>query len=80
MRHGSRYFAFVPDPYAAVAINVVHGICYAFFFATLYIFVDAVFPKDARTSAQGLFNLLVFGLVRLPHASFGHTCKTATKQ
>ena len=31
---------------AAVAINVVHGICYAFFFATVYIFVDAAFPKD----------------------------------
>jgi hypothetical protein len=62
--HAARFavFAFVPDPYAAVAINVVHGVCYAFFFATLYIFVDAVFPKDARTSAQGLFNLLVFGL------------------
>lgn len=62
--HAARFavFAFVPDPYAAVAINVLHGICYAFFFATLYIFVDAVFPKDARTSAQGLFNLLVFGL------------------
>jgi MFS family permease len=49
-------------PWVAVAANVIHGICYAFFFATLYIFVDKVFPKDARTSAQGLFNLLVFGI------------------
>jgi len=49
-------------PWVAVAANVMHGICYAFFFATLYIFVDKVFPKDARTSAQGLFNLLVFGI------------------
>lgn len=49
-------------PWVAVAANVIHGICYAFFFATLYIFVDKVFPKDARTSAQGLFNFLVFGL------------------
>jgi MFS family permease len=44
-----------------VFIQVLHGICYAFFFATLYIFVDAVFPKDIRTSAQGLFNLLILG-------------------
>lgn len=45
-----------------VLIQVLHGICYAFFFATLYIFVDAVFPKDIRTSAQGLFNLLILGV------------------
>lgn len=62
--HAARFavFALLPDPYFAVGINVVHGICYAFFFATLYIFVDEVFPKDARTSAQGLFNFLILGL------------------
>jgi nucleoside transporter len=62
--HAVRFsvFAFFPNPYAAVAVNVLHGICYAFFFATLYILVDEVFPKDARTSAQGLFNFLILGL------------------
>jgi MFS family permease len=45
-----------------VAINVVHGMCYAFFFAAVYIFVDEHFPKHARASAQGLFNLLILGL------------------
>jgi MFS family permease len=62
--HAARFavFALVQDPYAAVIVNVLHGICYAFFFATLYIFVDEVFPKDARTSAQGLFNFLILGL------------------
>ncbi len=45
----------------AVAINLIHGICYAFFFATVYIFVDEYFPKDARASAQGLFNFLILG-------------------
>jgi predicted MFS family arabinose efflux permease len=49
-------------PYVAVAVNLLHGVCYAFFFATLYIFVDEFFPKDARTSAQGLFNFLIFGM------------------
>ncbi|MEZ6108780.1 MAG: MFS transporter [Pirellulaceae bacterium] len=49
-------------PWLAVGINVVHGICYAFFFATLYILVDIAFPKDARAVAQGLFNFLIFGL------------------
>ena len=55
-------WALVPNPYCAVAVNILHGICYAFFFATLYILVDEVFPKDARTSAQGLFNFLILGL------------------
>ena len=45
-----------------VASNIVHGFCYAFFFATVYIFVDEYFPKDARASAQVLFNLLILGL------------------
>jgi len=40
----------------------VHGIAYAFFFATVYIFVDAAFPKDVRSSAQGLFNFLILGV------------------
>ncbi len=62
--HAARFavFAFVPDSHALIiAVQVLHGICYAFFFATLYIFIDAAFPKDVRTSAQGLFNLLVLG-------------------
>lgn len=42
--------------------NVVHGFAYAFFFATVYIFVDENFPKDIRTSAQSLFNLLILGV------------------
>jgi nucleoside transporter len=62
--HAVRFavFALFPNPYMAVAVNILHGICYAFFFATLYIFVDEFFPKDARTSAQGLFNFLVLGM------------------
>ena len=49
------------DQAVVVLINVLHGICYAFFFATVYIFVDEFFPKDARASAQGLFNLMILG-------------------
>ncbi len=62
--HAGRFavFAFLPNPVLAVLVNVLHGICYAFFFATVYIFVDEFFPKDARSSAQGLFNTLILGL------------------
>src|SRR5256885_14950111 len=62
--HTARFgvFAFFPEPTPSILINVLHGICYAFFFATVYIFVDEFFPKDARASAQGLFNLMILGL------------------
>jgi predicted MFS family arabinose efflux permease len=63
--HAARFavFAFAPEyPWLVVSINVLHGICYAFFFATVYIFVDEYFPKDIRSSAQGLFNLMILGL------------------
>jgi MFS family permease len=56
-------FALVPESKTLIVlVQVLHGICYAFFFATVYIFIDAAFPKDVRTSAQGLFNLLILGL------------------
>jgi len=55
-------FALAPLPWLAVTVNVLHGICYAFYFATVYLFVDEFFPKDARSSAQGLFNFLILGL------------------
>jgi nucleoside transporter len=63
--HGARFlvFAFLPDlPGVIIAVQLLHGICYAFFFASVYIFVDEVFPKDVRSSAQGLFNLLILGI------------------
>lgn len=62
--HAARFFVFAHFPQHAwlvVVINVLHGICYAFFFATVYIFVDAYLPRDIRSSAQGLFNLMILG-------------------
>lgn len=63
--HAARFaaFAFLADSVPAIiAVQLLHGVCYAFFFATVYIFVDAAFPKDVRSSAQGLFNLLILGI------------------
>ena len=65
--HAARYsvLAFFGTPehqWLIVAIQVMHGICYAFFFATVYIYVDAVFPADVRSSAQGAANLLILGV------------------
>ncbi|MFQ3592077.1 MAG: MFS transporter [Gemmataceae bacterium] len=62
--HAVRFsvFAFAPLVWIAISANLLHGVCYAFFFATVYIFVDEYFPKDIRASAQGLFNALILGL------------------
>jgi nucleoside transporter len=84
--HGARFavFAFFPQyQWLVILINVVHGIAYAFFFATVYIFVDEFFPKDVRASAQGLFNLMILGFGPLVAnvigpKLMGDTFKTAT--
>jgi nucleoside transporter len=56
-------YAFYPQhKESIILVQVLHGICYAFFFATVYIFVDDFFPKDARASAQGLFNVMILGV------------------
>jgi MFS family permease len=63
--HAARFgvYAYFPESKELIIlVQVLHGICYAFFFATVYIFVDEYFPKDARSSAQGLFNLMILGI------------------
>ncbi len=63
--HAARFavFAYLPQHQGLIVlVNVLHGVCYAFFFATVYIFVDEYFPKDARSSAQGLFNVMILGV------------------
>ncbi len=63
--HAARFavYAFFPESQSLIiAVQILHGICYAFFFATVYIFVDEYFPKDARASAQGLFNVMILGV------------------
>lgn len=62
--HAARFavFAYFPEKTPTILIIMLHGVCYAFFFATVYIFVDKYFPKDIRSSAQGLFNALILGV------------------
>jgi MFS family permease len=63
--HAARFavYAFFPQsPAMIIAIQMLHGICYAFFFATVYIFVDTYSSKNIRASAQGLFNLQILGI------------------
>ena len=71
--HAARFgvYAFFPQhKELIIVVQILHGICYAFFFATVYIFVEEFFPKDARSSAQGLFNVMILGLGSLIAATF----------
>ncbi len=71
--HAARFgvYAFLPQhKEMIILVQVLHGICYAFFFATVYIFVEEFFPKDARASAQGLFNVMILGIGSLVAATF----------
>jgi len=62
--HVARFgvYTFWPEPAPVIVVQLLHGICYAFFFATVYIFADEYFPKDVRASAQGLFNVMILGI------------------
>ena len=39
----------------------LHGICYAFFFAAAYIYVDRIADEDVRHSAQTVFGIIILG-------------------
>lgn len=62
--HAARFgvYAFFPHTTPVIVVQLLHGICYAFFFATVYIFANEYFPQDVRASAQGLFNMMILGI------------------
>lgn len=71
--HAVRFavFAFFPYQAPVILVNMLHGVCYAFFFATVYIYVDEFLPKDVRSSTQGIFNLMILGIGPLVANSLG---------
>lgn len=77
-------FAFFPSPAMVILGLILHGMVYAFFFATLFIFVDEFLPKEIRASAHGVFNLMMLGggpiLSRLmaPHLFESHSTMMPT--
>jgi nucleoside transporter len=44
-----------------VASQILHGVCYAGFFAGAYIYTDRIAPDDIRHSAQTVFGILILG-------------------
>jgi len=52
-----------PDTaWLAPAANALHGLCYGFFFAGAYLYVEKVAPPDIRHSAQTVFAIVILGL------------------
>ncbi len=44
-----------------VSSQVLHGLCYACFFAAGFIYVDRIAAKDVRHSAQTVFGIIILG-------------------
>jgi nucleoside transporter len=65
---GLRYLLFalgahdVVGPWVVIASLALHGVCFDFFFAAGFIYVDNEAPTDIRASGQALFTFLTYGL------------------
>jgi nucleoside transporter len=65
---GVRYFLFAlgatgqVDPWIVIASLALHGICFDFFFAAGFIYVDNEAPPSIRASGQALFTFLTYGV------------------
>jgi nucleoside transporter len=55
-------FSMIQPWWLISAAQTLHGLCYAFFYATAYIYVEKVAPPDIRHSAQTLFGFLILGV------------------
>ena len=42
--------------------QLLHGVCYACFFASAYMYVDKIADDDIRNSAQTVFGIIILGL------------------
>lgn len=55
-------FSMIQPWWLISAAQTLHGLCYAFFYAAAYIYVEKVAPADIRHSAQTLFGFIILGV------------------
>jgi nucleoside transporter len=55
-------FSMIQPWWLISAAQMLHGLCYAFFYAAAYIYVEKVAPTDIRHSAQTLFGFIILGV------------------
>lgn len=60
VRYGIWSMTELPVP-VLVASQLLHGVCYACFFAAAFLYTDRVAPADVRHSAQTVFGILILG-------------------
>lgn len=60
----ARYFIFAATrPFALVVLAIaLHGLCFDFFLAAGFMYIDTVAPQGVSSSAQSLFAVLTYGL------------------
>jgi len=63
MAYALRFFAFAYLPYtwAIIPALALHGVVFGCFFFLVFITIDEYTTKDVRSSAQNVFNLIIFG-------------------
>jgi MFS family permease len=55
-------FSMIQPWWLISAAQTLHGLCYAFFYAAAYIYVEKVAPADIRHSAQTVFGFIILGI------------------
>jgi nucleoside transporter len=55
-------FAMIHPWWLMATAQTLHGLCYAFFYAAAFIYVEKVAPADVRHSAQTVFGLILLGI------------------
>lgn len=55
-------FAYLPTIWAVIPALALHGIIFGCFFFLVFITLDEHTTKDVRSSAQNVFNLIIFGV------------------
>ncbi len=53
-----------------VSSQLLHGLCYACFFAAAFIYVDRIADVDIRNSAQAVFGIIILGLGPILSSTF----------
>ncbi|HEY7119423.1 MAG TPA: MFS transporter [Tepidisphaeraceae bacterium] len=54
-------FAYLPHAWAIIPALALHGIVFGCFFFLVFITIDEHTTRDVRSSAQNVFNLIIFG-------------------
>ena len=55
-------FVWTPSLMVGVFSQILHGLCYACFFASAFMYVDRVADDDIRNSAQTVFGIIILGV------------------